>query len=87
MVERTVVLTNETGLHARPANEFTKEANKYRSKITIQKNGEQFNAKSIISILSMGADKGTQISIIAEGEDEDQAVEALAKLVNSSFGE
>jgi phosphocarrier protein len=87
MYQVEVVLKNETGLHARPASMFVKESTKYQSEIKIFKDGSEYNSKSIISILSMGAVKGTQIKISAKGPDEKEAVEALKALVESSFGE
>jgi len=69
-----VELKNETGMHARPASIFVKEATKYKSDIKVLKNGQEYNAKSIMIILSMGAGKGEKLIIIAEGEDEKEAV-------------
>lgn len=82
-----VVLKNETGLHARPASVFTKEATKYESDVKVVKDGVEYNAKSIMGILSMGAGKGNKLTIIADGSDEKEAVEALKTLVESGFGE
>ncbi|EOC99653.1 HPr family phosphocarrier protein [Caldisalinibacter kiritimatiensis] len=82
-----IVLQNETGLHARPASIFVKEASKYTSEVTIVKDGTKFNGKSIMGILSMGASKGDKLEIIAEGDDEKEAVEALKELVENNFGE
>jgi phosphocarrier protein HPr len=87
MYRETVVLKNETGLHARPASLFVKEASKYVSDIKVEKDGKEYNAKSIMGILSMGAAMGTTINIIADGKDEEEAVKALVELVNSKFGE
>ncbi|MGV8146062.1 MAG: HPr family phosphocarrier protein [Alkaliphilus sp.] len=78
-------LKNETGMHARPASIFVKEATKYKSDIKVLKNEQEYNAKSIMSILSMGAGKGEKLIIIAEGEDEKEAVEALRTIVENSF--
>lgn len=83
-------VNNRTGLHARPARLFTGEAKKYASSITIEKNGEssaQYNAKSIFSVMSMGADKGTTLTVYANGEDEVEALQALQKLAEDNFGE
>ncbi len=81
MVEKSFVIKNETGLHARPASVFVKEANKYKSNISIFKDNKESNAKSIISLLSLGAVKGTLIKIVANGEDEDDAIDGLVKLL------
>lgn len=80
-----VVINNELGLHARPANEFIKEASKFKAEIKVIKNNTEYNGKSIIGILSMGAIKGDTITIAAKGEDEKEAVEALVKLIASKF--
>ena len=77
--ERKVIIKNKYGLHARPAAVFVQTANKYDSIIRIIKDGQEVDAKSIMSILSLGAEKGSVIYIIAEGEDAQLAVEDLAK--------
>lgn len=87
MYKQDVTLKNETGLHARPASLFVKEASKYVSDIKIIREGKEYNAKSIMGILSMGAAKGDNITIIAEGEDAKEAIDGLVELVNSKFGE
>lgn len=87
MYKADVVLKNETGLHARPAYVFVTEASKYKAEIVLVKDKEEYDAKSIISILTMGAFKGDIFTITAEGEDEMQAVAALKALVDNSFGE
>ncbi|SKC88064.1 HPr family phosphocarrier protein [Maledivibacter halophilus] len=87
MYELEVELKNEAGLHARPANLFVKKASKFSSDIKVIKDGKEYIAKSIMGILSMGAGKGTKIKIVAQGEDEKQAVESLKELVDGNFGE
>ncbi|NLW40024.1 MAG: HPr family phosphocarrier protein [Tissierellia bacterium] len=87
MVKQEVTLTNETGLHARPASLFVKEASKFTADITVEKDGKEYNAKSIMGVLSMGAAKGDTITIKAEGSDAEEAVEALAKLIKDNFNE
>ncbi len=87
MYSSEVVLKNETGLHARPASLFVSNAAKFSSEIKIIKDEKQYNAKSIFSILGMGAITGDRIKIVAEGNDEKEAVEYLAGLVESNFGE
>lgn len=87
MYKLEVKLKNETGLHARPASMFVKEAGKFNSDIKLYKNEKECNAKSIISVLSIGASKGDQLVIVAEGADEKEAVEALKAMVDSNFGE
>ncbi len=87
MIKEDVILQNETGLHARPASLFVKEASKFSSDIIVIKDGKEYNAKSIMGILSMGAGKGTNITIQAEGDDAKEAVDALAELVKNNFNE
>lgn len=87
MFSEEVVLKNNTGLHARPASHFVFTSSKFNSHIVIIKDGKEFNAKSIMGVLSMGASKGTKLTIKAEGEDEKEAVEALRDLVERNFGE
>lgn len=87
MYSKEVTITNKTGLHARPASEFVKQASKFKSNITLECKGKKVNAKSIINVLSVGIAAGSQILINAEGEDEKEAVEALTVLIESNFGE
>ncbi|MGF7060468.1 HPr family phosphocarrier protein [Brassicibacter mesophilus] len=87
MYKTDVILKNETGLHARPASQFVSISSKYSSNIVVFKDGKEYNAKSIMGILSMGAGKGSKLTIQAEGKDEKEAVEALKELVDSNFGE
>lgn len=91
MYTKLTTVCNPTGLHARPATEFVTEAKKYKSKITIQNAQEAaedaVNAKSVVLLLSLGLGKSTPVKLAAEGEDEKEAVEALAALIDSGFGE
>ncbi|MCT4563471.1 MAG: HPr family phosphocarrier protein [Maledivibacter sp.] len=87
MYKVEVILTNETGLHARPASLLVKEASKYVSEIKLIKADREYNAKSIMGILSMGANKGTKLTIAAEGRDEKAAVMGLKALVDRGFSE
>ncbi len=83
MVEKLFVVKNETGLHARPASMFVQKAAKFKSVIKLQKEGKEANAKSIISVLSLGASKGSQITISCTGADEKEALEALVELLDN----
>ncbi len=88
MVTKQVEFINKTGLHARPASDFVMLAKKYESKITICKEGgEPVNAKSVVRLLAEGIGQGTKAELAAEGADETEAIEALAALVASGFGE
>lgn len=87
MVRREITVTNKSGLHARPAAEFAKAAASFRSGITVEFGGKKLNAKSIISLLSGGIICGSRVSIITDGEDEQQAMNRLVELIESKFGE
>ncbi|HYE81102.1 MAG TPA: HPr family phosphocarrier protein [Clostridia bacterium] len=87
MYSRDMIIENKTGLHARPASSFVAAALKYKSEICVNKDSKKVSAKSIMNILSLGASKGSKITITAEGPDEEAAVMALCDLINSKFGE
>ncbi len=82
MVEKSVTVKLKTGLHARPAAMFVQEANKYSSDIFIQKDEKKVNAKSIMGIMSLAINTGTDIVIIADGKDEEQALSKLTEIVS-----
>jgi phosphocarrier protein HPr len=85
---RTVVITNPQGLHARPADLFVKTATRFAStKIELVKGRERVDGKSILSLLTLAAVEGTQLLIEADGPDAEQALDALAKLVEQNFAE
>jgi len=86
-VETEVILTNPTGLHARPASLLVQTAAKFKSSITLEKEGRSVSAKSIMGVLSLGADKGSRIKISVEGEDAEEALKALLDLIHDNFGE
>ena len=86
-MERQVELTNGSGLHARPASVFVAEASKYQSQVFIEAKGKRVNAKSILGLLTLAIPKGVTMTIVTEGPDEDQALEALCNLVESGLGE
>ncbi len=83
MTEKLVKITNKTGLHARPATDFVKEAKKYKSNILVEFNGKKTDGKSVLGILTLGVSQGSTIKIHADGEDEREAVRALIDLINS----
>ncbi|MFP3156244.1 HPr family phosphocarrier protein [Lachnospiraceae bacterium ZAX-1] len=87
MYSKTVCITNSEGLHARPAGIVVKSAKGFSSKINMKKDDVKVNAKSIINVLSLGANKGSNILIEAEGEDEKEAVNALAGLIENGFSQ
>ena len=87
MVSKEVVINNQVGLHARPATFFIRKANEFKCSIWVEKEERRVNAKSLLGVLSLGIVKGTTINIIADGADEDEAIETLAALVASDFSE
>lgn len=87
MYSKDVMVQNQVGLHARPSTFFIQKANEFRSSIWIEKEERRVNAKSLLGILSLGIIGGTQIKIIADGADEQAAVNALVELVESGFSE
>ena len=87
MVVKNVQITNKVGLHARPATFFIQKANEFRSGIWVEKEDRKVNAKSLLGVLSLGIVCGTTINLIADGPDENEAVDTLVELVNSNFGE
>jgi phosphocarrier protein HPr len=87
MVERTVQILNKNGLHARPAAEIVKLAAKYRSEITISRDGTEVNGKSIMGVMMLAAECGASIVLRADGEDAAQAIDAIAALIANKFGE
>lgn len=87
MFSKEVMVQNKVGLHARPATFFIQKANEFKSLITVEKEERRVNAKSLLGVLSLGIIGGTNITIRAEGIDEEAAVEALVKLVQSGFAE
>lgn len=87
IAERTVTIANLLGLHVRPSAEFAGTASKYRSRVSVIRDGQAVNAKSSIDLLTLAAIAGTQLTLRAEGEDAQQAVDALASLIESKFGE
>ena len=87
MASRSVVVSNALGLHARAAARFVHLAARFESQIRVGRNTKVMDGKSIMGILLLAAARGTTITISAEGADEVAAVEALAQLVESGFGE
>ena len=87
MVSKEVVISNQVGLHARPATFFIQKANEYKCSIWVEKEDRRVNAKSLLGVLSLGIVGNTAIRVIADGADEEAAVDALVKLVESGFAE
>lgn len=87
MVELEVEIVNRAGIHTRPASLIVKTAAKFKSEIYLVKDGYGINAKSIIGVMTMGAGKGTKLTISTDGEDEQEAAAALRELISTGFGE
>ncbi len=87
MISRTLTITNRLGLHARAATRLVNCASEFDAHITIWKGARSINGKSIMGVLTLAASTGTDLVIEANGDDEEQAIEAIARLILNRFGE
>ena len=87
MYSKVAMVNNQVGLHARPATFFIQKANEFKCSVWVEREERKVNAKSLLGVLSLGIVKGTEINLIADGSDEEEAVEALVKLISSDFAE
>lgn len=87
MVERSVEIVNKNGIHARPAAEIVKTAGKFKSHITLSREDLEVNGKSIMGVMMLAAECGSQVQLRADGPDAVEAVEAIALLISNKFGE
>jgi phosphocarrier protein len=87
MKTSTLTIVNKLGLHARASAKFVTLASTFKSDVTVSRNGQQANGKSIMGIMMLAAGKGTNIDLQVDGEDEDKAMTALTELVANRFGE
>jgi phosphocarrier protein HPr len=87
MPEATLTLHNATGLHARPAKIFAQAAAASPAEVKVEKNGKSVNGKSVLSVLTLGCDRGDTITIRTAGEGAEEALAELVQLVESGFGE
>ncbi len=87
MVERSVQITNKNGIHARPAAEIVKLAAKYKSQITLCRDDLEVNGKSIMGVMMLAAEFGSQVRLRAEGPDASEAIQAIEGLISDGFGE
>jgi len=85
-MERTVTLGSKSGLHARPAAVFVQQAKGFQSQITLSKNDKTVNAKSILSVLTLGAEHGDQVVLKVEGDDAQSAIDNLAPFLEGDLG-
>ncbi len=86
-IDRTVTIRNRLGLHARPAGEFVKTASRFSSKITICKGELEVNGKSIMGVMTLAAECGSKVTVRADGDDAESAVNALAEVLDTEFGD
>jgi phosphocarrier protein HPr len=87
VLKQTVKIINSMGLHARPAAQFVKIATKYKSDVYISKNNREVNGKSIMGVMMLAAERGSELVIKVNGEDQEQAMAALIELINNKFYE
>lgn len=87
MIERETEIVNRLGLHARAAAKLVHTAGGFQSRVTVAKEGEEVDAKSILGVLLLAASQGTQVTIRCEGADEEQAMKAVTDLIADRFGE
>ena len=87
VVERKVTIVNELGLHARPAAAFVKVAGQFKAEVTVGRDEMVVNGKSIMGVMTLAAEPGSQLTIRAEGDDAEAAADALASLVAAGFHE
>ncbi len=87
VVERVMTVVNDLGLHARPAGEFVKVASRFESDVWVAKDGESVNGKSIMGVMTLAAECGSQLTVRAEGTDAEGAVAALERLVAGGFSD
>jgi len=87
MPDKTVTIVNKLGLHARAAAKFVTLASSFASDIKVARNGQEVNGKSIMGVMMLAASKGTDITLIINGNDETEAIEKLSELIQERFGE
>ena len=87
MITQNVTVKNSIGLHARPATFFIQKANSFRSSIWVEKDDRKVNAKSLLGVLSMGIARGMSITLVADGQGEEEALQGLIALIDSGFEE
>ncbi len=85
MINKEVVVQNQVGLHARPATFFIQKANEFTSGIWVEKDDRRVNAKSLLGVLSLGITRGSSVILVADGADEENAVDELEKLVSVEY--
>ena len=87
MYTQEIIVNNAVGLHARPATFFIQKANTYRSNVWVVKDDRKVSAKSLLGVLSIGIAKGMTITLAADGEDENEAINGLVELIETGFND
>jgi phosphocarrier protein len=87
MISRDFTISNKLGLHARPSAQLTQAASRFSSDIHVSRGARRVNAKSIMGVMMLAAGQGSTVTVEAEGEDAEQAVQAIGQLINDGFGE
>jgi phosphocarrier protein len=87
MISRDFTISNKLGLHARPSAQLTQTASRFASDIHITRNGRRVNAKSIMGVMMLAAGQGSTVTVDAEGEDAEAALQAIGQLIADGFGE
>jgi phosphocarrier protein HPr len=86
VTERTIIIASKSGLHARPAAIFVQKAKSFQSKISLSKNDKTVSGKSILSVITLGAMQGDQVTLQTDGDDEEAALDGLATLLTQDLG-
>lgn len=87
MQEKDIIIKNKLGLHARPAAQLVQAASKFKSKIKILKDDQEVDGKSIMGLMTLAACCGSTLRVLAEGDDEVEAMESVSKIIENGFGE
>jgi phosphocarrier protein HPr len=87
MIERELTIINRLGMHARAAAKFVSLASQFQSEIELERGGRRVNGKSIMGVMMLAASRGSTVRLLAQGDDEQPAIEALTELIESRFGE
>ena len=87
MQDKNITIVNKLGLHARAAAKLVTLASSFASSVKLARNGQEVNGKSIMGVMMLAASKGTEIRVIADGDDEHEAIEKLTELIENRFGE
>jgi phosphocarrier protein len=87
MIERELTVRNRAGLHTRPASMIVRTASKFDSEIFLRRDNYEINGKSVIGVMTLAAEQGASLTLVVEGEDEEEAADAIAELFRDGFGE